>query len=177
MLGAPHVSIVSWNLRSLALANTEISHRTKSHVSTLAAANNVVFLLEARASLPFLTKWSRQWQASHVILTSVSAAGDTKAGIMVLIQKAFLQNYGIKHTFGSVFAGRVCWVLLESDKGLPLYILASHIERFSVEMIASVRNKRIELGTTVGLALPRPGLGIILRDYNFVNHLLSLIHI
>ena len=89
---------------------------------------------------------------------------------MVLIQKAFLQKHGIKHSFGSVFAGRVCWLLFESDGGPPLYILASHIERFSVDMIASVRNKRIELGNSVGLALPRPGLGIMLGDYNFVNH-------
>ncbi len=80
---------------------------------------------------------------------------------MVLIQRAFLQNYGIKHTFGAVFAGRVCWVMLESGKGPPVYILASPIERFSVEIIASVRAKRIELGSAVGLARPRPGMGLM----------------
>ena len=81
----------------------------------------------------FLQKWAYQWQRSHLTFLSVSASGDTTAGIIVLIRKDFLVDYRIKHTFGVIFAGRVCWLMLESPRGPPLYILACHIEKSPLE--------------------------------------------
>ena len=169
VLGAPNISVATWNLRSLALTNHSVRLKKQRHVSTLASNNEVVILLEARASVPILLKWARQWRLSHLALCSVNAPGDTKAGILILLRKDFLTNYRIQYTFGSVFAGRVCWLMFGSPLGPPLYILVCHVERFTVSVIDAVKAQRISLGASVSHARPRPGAGLLVGDFNFVN--------
>ena len=87
----------------------------------------------------------------------------------MLIQKSFIKDFNLTYSFDSIFGGRVCRTLFETPLGPPLYIIAAHIERFTIEMISIVRATRVELGEIVGRAQPRPGAGLLVGDFNFVN--------
>ena len=135
----------------------------------LAAAHNVVCLLEARGTLPFLQRWVRQWLTSHTIFFSTNSVGEAKAGIIILVQKHFLASYEILPLFCDIIGGRACSLLLSSPKGPLVYLLAVHSERFAERMIFAVASERKRLGVLVAAARPRAGLGILFGDFNFVG--------
>jgi hypothetical protein len=129
----------------------------------------MVFVLEARASLPVLQRWSQQWHFSHSRYYSVSSGPDVKAGILLLVQNEFLKKHRISCEFESLIAGRACWVMCSSPLGPPLYVLACHVEKFTDNMIDLVRRKREALGEQVSTSRPRPGTGLLLGDFNYTN--------
>ncbi len=161
-LGAAAVTTVSWNLRSLALNDPVRRAQKQGHVATLASSHNVVFLLEARGSLPTPQLWARQWLASHIVFYSTNSVGEAQAGIIILVQKLFLSSCEIHPNFSNVIGGRACALLLTSPKGPPLHKLAVRSERFDSGMVLSIKAVEKNLAPLSPLRARGRGLGFSL---------------
>ena len=166
-LGLPYLSVASWNMRTLNLADSGLAARTKAIVGGLAEAHHLTWLIEARGTVQAQRAWTAQWHISHHIYCSEAGPGEAAAGMVLFAQKDFMAKYNVISKHSEIFGGRACAIELSSPHGPPAYSLCVHAERFDARMMAALTAVRRSLGDSVTSASPRAGCGVVVGGTSF----------
>jgi hypothetical protein len=121
---------------------------------------------EARGSTFDQNQWTAHFNPTHQRYMSGGRSG-IASGIMFVVERAFLHRHRVTVEHESIIDGRVGAIILTSPDGPPCYFLGIHNHGLTRADIATVKAATLRLSNLVSLAVPLPGIGIILCGFNY----------